>query len=362
MSSPLTRIGKAGPVVFKDVKPEDVNDWYIPLKDPLSGRAVINNVFVDLYNIGQCEPFIEVLYNQIEDFDGEKDFNLAIDWETFDSKKIHLKYRAHRQPSIEGEFIILRRMPMELPNTDELGMPEAIQFILTHENLNKGGLVVICGEPGNGKSTTTAAMIVDRLKMYSGFCLTLENPVEMPLHGRHNDGFCMQTPVDEGGFEEALSAAMRCYPTATNSILFLGEIRSAETAAEALRIANNGHLVITTLHASNVMTCLKRILTLAKNKNMNEEEANGLLASSLRLVLYQKLEVTETKEGDTIRRLKTSFLFSPDNQSPVANRIRSGNVDNMITEVEQQNQLLRNNQVYKLLETWKKSSDFSNSK
>ena len=342
---------------WSHVKPESILDWYLPESDPLSGRVVVGSDFIEINDMPHCELFIEKLYAEVEKREpSEMDFNLRVDWDV-DGVNKRIKFRGHKQDSIEGRFIILRQMPVVLPELGSLGLPEQIKIILEHENLNHGGLVIICGEPGNGKSTTSAAMIKKRLLKMGGFCLTLENPVEMPLHGRHGNGFCLQSSVDEGGFEKALTAAMRCYPTATNAVLYLGEIRSAETAAEALRIANNGHLVITTLHSSNVITCLKRVLALAKTQNMTDDEAGSLLASSLRLVLHQKLEASQEDPLD--RKLKVSFLFSSNNQSPIANRIRGGNVDNLVTEVEQQNQMLRNNQghqLQKLLDGWKKDN------
>jgi Tfp pilus assembly pilus retraction ATPase PilT len=334
---------------WEHILPESVVDWYLPISNPLSGRIVLNGMFMEIKDFPQCEEYVSALINAFElcDSDREKDFNLRV---TVGAKaaKRRINYRAHKQESIDGDFLILRKMPTDMKDIKELGLPDAIKNLLLHEQLNGGGLVIICGEPGNGKSTTTAAVIRGRLSKYGGFCLTLENPVEMPLHGKHGDGYCIQTPVEEGGFESALSSAMRCYPTAANSILFLGEVRSSETAAEALRIANNGHLVITTLHSSNVVSCLKRLLTLAKTKSMSDDEASALLAGSLKLVLHQKLVVVDG--GD--KKLAVSYLFSQDNKSPTASRIRAGGIDNLVTEVEQQNIMLKVNTLQKQLDAW----------
>lgn len=339
---------------FSDVKPETILDWYLPENDPVSGRVVVGSNFVEIKELIHFEVFVEKLYDEVEKRGDETDFNLKLDW-VVDGVKKRIKYRAHKQESIDGKYVILRQMPVVLPELSDLGLPDAIKIILEHENLKQGGLILICGEPGNGKSTTTAAMIKRRLQKHGGFCLTLENPVEMPLQGRHGNGFCLQSPVDEGGFEKALSAAMRCYPTATSAMLYLGEIRSAETAAEALRIANNGHLVVTTLHSSGVITSIKRVLSLAKSNKMTEEEACSLMGSSLRLIIHQKLEYSAEKSEE--RKLKVSFIFSGSNTSSVANRVRNGGVDNLVTEVEQQNQLLKSSntsQLNKLLEGWSK--------
>jgi Tfp pilus assembly pilus retraction ATPase PilT len=330
------------------IQPDSVVDWYLPIGNPLSGRVFIDGIFVEVKDFPQCEEYVSALMNAFElcDSDRDKDFTLRVNVGVGSSKR-RINYRAHRQESIDGDFLILRKMPTDMKDINDLGLPDAIRNLLLHEQLNGGGLVIVCGEPGNGKSTTTAAIIRGRLSKYSGFCLTLENPVEMPLHGKHGDGYCIQTPVEEGSFESALSSAMRCYPTAANSILFIGEVRSSETAAEALRIANNGHLVITTLHSSNVVSCLKRLLALAKTKSMSDEEASALLAGSLKLVLHQKLVV---ENGE--KRVVVSYLFSQDNKSPTASRIRAGGIDNLVTEVEQQNIMLKINTLQKQLDLW----------
>lgn len=330
---------------WRHVNPEEILDWYFPEENPANGRVVIGQEFVEISAMDHINDFMDLLKTEIAKHDYEKDFNLSL---KMDGGKRKIAFRAHRQTSIEGDYLILRRLPVSIPNIDNLLLPSHIKTILLHHNLNKGGLVIICGEPGNGKSTTTAACIQSRLQKFGGFCLTLENPIEMPLHGRHGKGFCFQSQVPEGGFEEALSAAMRCYPTATHSILYIGEIRSAETAAEALKISNSGHLVITTLHSSSTTESLKRILSLAKD--MGIEESQNLLASSLRLAIHQKLEVPDKLKPNE-RKLNINFLFSPKPSSPVANRIRGGNIDGLVTEIEQQ-QKIANTQVGVLLKEW----------
>lgn len=355
-----TSINSNEPITTKwvNITVEEILDIYLPMNDPLLGKAVIGKDFVELSYMPQIEPFIEVVHSEVSKINKDEiDFNLQIYWPPEEDEKIDLNkiinFRVHRQNSIDGMFAILRKMPNTVPKLNTLGLNQEISNVFKSPHLKKGGLIVICGETGNGKSTTAAAIISERLNRFGGFCLTLENPVEMPLHGNHGSGFCLQSMVNEGGFQKALSSAMRCYPTSTDSILYIGEVRSSETASEALRVANNGHLVLTTIHSSNVMTALKRILTMATTKNMTEEESASLLSSSLKLVIHQKLEISSI---DNKRRdLKISFLLSTSNQSPVANKIRGHNIDGLITEVEQQNQVLRVGKFNSLLGDWDKA-------
>lgn len=209
---------------------------------------------------------------------------------------------------------------------------------MLHERLNSGGLVIISGETGQGKSTTCAALIRARLERYSSFCLTLENPPELPLHGLHGErGICVQTDVRSGGFGEALRGAVRCYPTQGNSMLFVGEVRDPETAGEALRIAINGHLVVTSIHGGDIVSSMKRMLSLAQSyQNMGEAEAKSVFSSAFRLIVHQRLK--DGANGE--KRLEAQGLFSPSYASPVANRIRQGQLEGLSTDIQQQAQLL----------------------
>ena len=88
---------------------------------------------------------------------------------------------------------------------------------------------------------------------------------------------------------------------------------------------------------------------MAKSKQMSDEESNGLLASSLRLVVHQKLDLTKSDQ----KKLRATIAFSQNGQSPVANRIKNGSIDQLITEIEHQQQMLKLNQFQKLVEEWK---------
>jgi len=160
-----------------------------------------------------------------------------------------------------------------------------------HERLGAGGLILICGETGNGKSTTCASAIKSRMQKFGNFGLTVEDPPEFPLHGKQGEfGRCIQTEVRSGDFANALKGAMRCYPTMNGSILFVGETRDHETASEVLRVATNGHLVFTTIHGTDIISSIKRFISLATaNRSSSEADIKGIFASSMRMVLHQRL-------------------------------------------------------------------------
>ena len=248
-------------------------------------------------------------------------------------------FRGHSIDSIEGKVFIFRRLPSYIPKIEQLGIANNILELLTNERLNSGGLVIVCGETGQGKSTTCAGAISYRLRKYGSFCLTIEDPVELPLHGvypadNNKNGICYQTNVYSDGIEAAIKSSMRCYPAVSNSILFLGETRDAMMANEVLKVAANGHLVFTTFHGSDLITSLKRFISLAAaHKNSSQDEVRSIFASVFKLILHQKLipQMNGKKKADI------KLLFSASNNSSVSNRLRSGQLDMLVTEIQMQN-------------------------
>lgn len=197
--------------------------------------------------------------------------------------------RGHKMPTISGNFFIFRKMPEHVWTLSDCKIRGRIKDILLSSRQNNGGLIIVSGMPGNGKSTTCAAIVVDRLKKFGGLCITVEDPVEMPLQGLHGSGICLQRNLNEKeGFHEAVRDAMRAYPAQTNSMMLLGEVRDADTAALALRSAVDGRLVLMTMHAGDSIQAIHRVLSLAAGK-MGLDEARSLCASGIRLVVHQKI-------------------------------------------------------------------------
>lgn len=322
-----------------------ITDWYLPESDPMKGFVYPGPV-----------PIADHprLFTMAADLLKRSIAKTVDGYEEFVIKAGDRTYRGHRIGTIEGYVFALRRLPDTIPSLDKLGMEPAIRTILMDSALSKGGLILVCGETGQGKSTTCAATVKERMQHHGSFCLTVEDPPEMPLHGVHGKGRCMQTEVKSGAWAEAMKGAMRCYPTVSGSMLYVGETRDPETAAEVLRVATNGHLVLTTLHAQDLESAIKRYVGLAMASGMPPEEVKSILASSFRLALHQRLEMEPGKDGKPGRRkLKVSFLFSPNSRSPVAQKLRSPTGDSLNNEIRTQEMLLRSQGSKALLDAWK---------
>lgn len=319
---------------------DKITDWYLPAEDPLAGHFFPGRVRVRDHSH---------LYEMAKALGERCNLKTKDGYSEFVVREGDRSYRGHRIDTTKGSIFALRRMPDSVPSIESLGLDKAIQELLLHKDLaRRGGLIIICGETGQGKSTTIASVIMERMKKLGSFCLTIEDPPEMPLAGEHGGGICYQTESRIGGFADALRGAMRCYPAQGGSMLYVGETRDPETAAEVVRAAVNGHLVLTTLHANDVNTCVQRFTTMAKAVLGSDEEVKNVTAAALRLAMHQELEFIPGTHGrPATRRLKVSFAFSPDQASPMAQAIRSsGSLQDI---VDMQKAQLKNGGVERLL-------------
>lgn len=246
----------------------------------------------------------------------------------FEYDTVH--YRAAVMPSQKGTVYVLRQFPSVIPEHSSLGIHPGYARKLLQPDLT--GLIIVSGATGDGKTTTASSLIAERLKLYGGVAITAEDPPEMPLEGQHGKGICYQTNVDreKGGFAEACRQILRWNP----SIIFLGEIRDGEAAAEALSAGINGHLVISTIHADDVIKAIHRVYDLAC-KNMESAGAASLLGDGLLCVLHQKLE------GDPKRMKSLDMLFLDSTANGARSMIRSAKFEQLGSEISlQRNKIL----------------------
>ena len=240
----------------KELAWEDVTDWYIPEAE---GEKVI------VYP-GAIEATPELLEHARELRDlalwrQSQDATPPSDWQ-LDYKNTQM--RAHRQSTVGGTLYILRRISTDLPELKKLGLPAEVLRLLTMANFGEhGGLVLLTGGPGHGKSTTAAAILLERVKAFGYFCLTVEDPPEFAMHNEYlaangRIGQIIQVPARSESFAFDLKDALRCYPSSMKgSMLMVGEVRDGNAAAQLLRAAVNGQLVFATLHAGDPIAALE---------------------------------------------------------------------------------------------------------
>ena len=148
---------------------------------------------------------------------------------------------------------VLRVIPYEIKSFPELGLPVAICESLCQ--LPKG-LILVTGATGSGKSTTLAAMIDYINQTRSAHVVTIEDPIEF-LHRNKNCLFNQrEVHSDTHGFKNALRAVLRQDP----DVVLVGEMRDVETIESALTMAETGHLTFATLHTSDCIQTINRII------------------------------------------------------------------------------------------------------
>jgi twitching motility protein PilT len=150
--------------------------------------------------------------------------------------------------------IILRIVSIQIPNIRELKMPD----VITEISNQRRGLVLVTGATGSGKSTTLAAMIDHINSTRATHIVTIEDPVEF-IHPQKKSRITQrEIGVDTDDFSIALRSALRQDP----DIILIGEMRDPETVSIALKAAETGHLVLSTVHTTDAATTIGRIISL----------------------------------------------------------------------------------------------------
>lgn len=228
--------------------------------------------------------------------------------------------------AVDGKWYRLRVISDEPPCLEKLAYPMPTPYVeqLLDPSLSRGGLIAVLGKAGSGKTHTASATVVSRLHKFGGMGFTLEDPPELPLNGWHGEGYCTQGSVagDDGrDWVESMRGALRSQPVGTDLIMYVGELRDAQSTQMALRAATNGFLVICTSFASDIVTGINSILTLAGADHAD------ILAHVLRVAVYQVLEH---------ERLSVNTLVSDGPTSKVGVIIRSGSLRPLEDEIRYQ--------------------------
>ena len=184
--------------------------------------------------------------------------------------------RVQTQPSLYGEHGIIRLLPQgqRLLSVEELGFPPAIAADYQRLLRNPGGLVLVVGPTGSGKSTTLYAGLALLSEDTSRKVITVEDPIEYSLE---NIQQTQVKPTIGFGFADAMRAFVREDP----DVILVGEIRDGETALEAVRASQTGHLVLSTLHSNDAVDAVQRLFDLGMHPNSIASELLAVLAQRL---------------------------------------------------------------------------------
>jgi len=182
-----------------------------------------------------------------------------------------------RQRGLVG--LAVRRVRSEIPTFEELRLPEVMRTLADSPR----GLVLMTGPTGTGKTTTIASMIGYINRSRRAHIVTIEDPIEVV----HDDEMSIIQQREIGLDTDSYEAALRHVVRQDPDVIFVGEIRDAESALSAIQAAETGHLVISTLHTIDCMETINRVLDLFPPQQAKEVRTS--FAGALRGIVSQRL-------------------------------------------------------------------------
>jgi len=215
----------------------------------------------------------------------------------------HFDLRVQTQPCLYGEHAVLRLLPHEkkILRIEDLGFSSYVSEVYERALNNPGGLILVTGPTGSGKSTTLYSGLQILSRDETRKVMTIEDPIE------YNIANVQQTEArPEIGLTFASST--RAFLREDPDVILIGEIRDAETAMEALRAAETGHLVLSTLHCNDAVSTIQRLVDIGM--------ARATISAELLLLVSQRLA----------RRICTGCRVEATPDEKLVNEIFSGGV------------------------------------
>lgn len=235
----------------------------------------------------ECEQMIKEIYELASQRDishflskGDDDFSFAVQGLS--------RYRVSTYKQRGSFSAVIRVITFELPNPQELGIPEEIMNLANY----KKGLILVTGPAGSGKSTTLACIIDAINSTQEKHIITLEDPLEF-LH-RHKKSIVSQREIssDTESYLTALRSSLRQSP----DVILLGEMRDLETISVAMTAAETGHLVLSTLHTLGAANTIDRVIDVFPPNQ--QRQISVQLSTVLQAVVSQQL--VPTKNGTQV--------------------------------------------------------------
>lgn len=263
---------------------------------------------------GQVESMLYPLLTseQIKHFEENKELDFAF------SPDINSRFRVNMHCQKGYVEATLRSIPTTTRNFTELGLPVEMMERFCKE---KSGLILISGTTGSGKTTTMSAMVDYINKTQERVIITIEDPVEYTFHSQKGIVKQRELGTDTRSYMEALKRALRQDP----DIICIGEILDGECLSAAVRAAETGHLVVSTIHAPDTVATIERLVHFfppEHSLSMRQQISSCLIG-----VLFQTL-LPKRRGG---RVLGTEVLV---NTGAVKNLIREGKSSQIVNVMQ----------------------------
>lgn len=234
----------------------------------------------DLIDQSEIQIFVNAILKPARRLQLEASGSVDFAWEapSVDGQS-YARLRGNVFRQANGLAIALRPINRQVPTLSELSLPQSLASL---GNL-QGGLVLVVGTTGSGKSTTLAALVNLINQTHARHILTLEDPIEFVYPPQKSLIHQREVGTHVDSFASGLRAALRESP----DILLVGEMRDKETVSLVLTAAETGHLVLSTLHSGSAAMAIDRIVDLFPE----HQQAQVLLqlAGTLRTIVNQRL-------------------------------------------------------------------------
>lgn len=215
-------------------------------------------------------------------------------------------------------MIVMRVIPFELPSIERLGMPVVLKSIAGADS----GMVLVTGSAGSGRSTTMAALVNHINQHNNKHIVTLENPIEFLHRDLQSSVTQREVGVDTDTYRSGLRAALRQDP----DVVLLGEMREPETLDTALKAAETGHLLFSSLHTPDAVSTVQRIISLYPPEDQDVTRVR--LAEALSAVISQRL--MPRKAGDGRVAVMEILMVTPEVREILLDPARIGELHDAI--------------------------------
>ena len=247
------------------------------------------------------------------------------------------RFRSNYFKQSNGYGATFRLIPTKIATLEELGIPLVVKELVNV----RGGLVLITGPTGSGKTTTQAALVDYINQNFAKHVVTIEEPIEFVHYNKQSTITQREVPGNSSSFAAGLKASLR----EDTDIVLVGEMRDLETVSLALTAAETGLLVFGTLHTNNARKTVDRMVDVFPADR--QPQARAMLANSLRGVVAQLL----LKRADRPGRIAVNEILI--SNAAVAAIIREGatqKLQDVIVSGKAQGMQFMDDAIWELLE------------